>query len=88
MSRRTQKEISNEITALRNLVPVGEFNTKTRANIADAIDELCHRFDRTAGEWEELSEAEQDLRNQVDAWVEGLNEAPYSDRKSWGNLVQ
>lgn len=88
MSRRTGKEIAEEIDALRALVPVGPFAEKTKRHIADAIDELQSPYDRSCGEWEELSDAEQDTRTQIEGWVEGLIEERYSDRKSWGNLVQ
>lgn len=88
MKRKTGKEISDEIAALRALVPVGPFKEKTRAHIANAIDELLTPFDDTSGEWEELSEAERDTRMQVRAWADGDNQDAYSDRKGWGSLVQ
>jgi hypothetical protein len=54
--QRTQQEVDREIEALKSLRPLARWRGKTTANIRAAIDELEGSIDRTAGEWNEMSD--------------------------------
>jgi hypothetical protein len=83
---RTQKAIDRQIAVLKKLKPMGAWKTKTTASIQAVINELGEPFDRTALEWNELSDSERDIREQVERWKDGYNGAAPS--KGWGGLVE
>lgn len=83
---RTKKEIETEITALKKLKPVGLWANKTAKMIIATIDEFGAPFDRTAGEWNELSDSERQVRDDARDWAEGNSD----DRPSaqWKGFVK
>ena len=86
MKNKTNKQIAVEIEALRKLKPVGQWKNKTARSLKLAIDELNYPFDRTAGEWMELTEEQRDLCEQIAAWKEGQSE--HRPSEGWGGLAE
>lgn len=82
---RTTEEIKKEIAALRRLKPVGQWQAKTAASIALAIEELETGVDQTADEWDELTDSQRDIVNTAKSWKDGDSD----DRpaEGWGKLV-
>lgn len=84
MKTPTKEQIAAEIAALEKLKPVGKFAQKTAASIAIAIEELKYGVDRSAPEWEEMSDDQRDMAEQAYAWKAGMNKSrPSAD---WGAL--
>ncbi len=82
---RTEKEIEQEVKALKALKPVGTFKDKTARSIELAIEELEHGYDDTAEEWNELTDEQRDIVNCTRRWKEGDSDENTSE--GWGALV-
>lgn len=68
---RTDKDIADEIVALKKLKPIGHFKNKTASMIAAAIEELTWGIGQTGGEWYEMSMYEQDIVQRTAMWKLG-----------------
>ncbi len=84
--KKSKAEIEAEVTALRSLVPIGPHARRTKVKIEVAIEELTVGVDRTADEWSEMTDDEQDAVNEAWRWKEG--ECSNRPSEGWGNLVQ
>lgn len=85
---RTKEEIAAEIKALKALKPAGPFKEDTKRSIALCIEELQFGVDQTADEFDDLSEAEQDLVQQVWMWKHGRDDGCGRPSDGWGGLVE
>lgn len=83
---RSKQEIAGELAALKELKPVGPFRFRTKALLALAMEELEHGVDQSAGDWDDLSDAQRDVVWQVFSWKEGASDEKPSER--WGGLAE
>ena len=84
---KTHKEIKSEIEALKSLKPVGRFAEKTQESINLQIEELEYGIDQTADEWNDLTEEQQYIVNNVLDWKDGYDNG-YPPSKGWRGLVE
>ena len=74
---RTRFEISEELAALKSLVPSGPMPMWLKAQIFIAIEELELGVDDTAEEWHELTESERYIVRKARDWIEAtVDESP------------
>lgn len=87
MSKRTPRQVADEIAALRALVPVGRWKTKTARSIQIAIDALKDGIDETSDEFSvELTEEEQMTALDAINWKNGDSDDKPSE--GWGDLAK